>query len=73
MSTATFRDTRPGKCIQDLAEALQADAHARDERVEATLALDIEARFTGLTVEVVSERRVLGLSQEHGHRGIQVA
>lgn len=46
---------RPVKWIQDRAEALLADTHARDERVDATLALDAEGRITGLTAEVVSD------------------
>jgi carbon-monoxide dehydrogenase large subunit len=46
---------RPVKWVQDRAEALQADTHARDERVTARLALDADGRILGMRADVVSD------------------
>jgi carbon-monoxide dehydrogenase large subunit len=46
---------RPVKWIQDRAEALQADTHARDEHVTAHLALDADGVILGMRADVVSD------------------
>jgi carbon-monoxide dehydrogenase large subunit len=46
---------RPVKWIQDRAEALQADTHARDEHVTAHLALDVNGVIMGMHADVVSD------------------